>query len=466
MEYWSWPPRYDLYYAPPPEQAYWFRRREMMPAEERDAAILERIRQVMAYAYAHAPFYKRKWEAAGIHPDHIRSLEDFERVPPVTKQELRAAQAAHEPFGEYLCVPESEVAHVHGTSGTTGRPTAFGISRADWSAIANAHARVMWGMGIRQGDTVFVGSFFSLYMGSWGVLIGAERLGARVFPFGAGAPGQTPRAVNWMKQMRPTVFYGTPSYALHLADVARENGVDPHEFELRILFFSGEPGASIPSIRRRIEDSYGGQVLDSGSMAEMSPWMHLGETAARVGMLCWQDLVYTEVVDPKSYARVPFGSEGTPVYTHLERLSQPMIRLLSGDLTRWVAGPSPCGRTYPILPKGIYGRIDDQFTVRGENILPSTIDEVLSALPHYGGEHRILVSRERAMDELTVQVEYDAALQGEGPIENLRRRAKAELQTVLGVAVRVLPVPPGTLERTEFKARRVIDSREVLWEVR
>jgi len=462
VEYWSWPPRYDPFFTPPPEQAYWFRRRETMPAEERDAAILERIRQVMAYAYTHAPFYRRKWEAAGIHPDHIRSLEDFERVPPVTKPELRAAQAAHPPFGDYLCVPESEVAHVHGTSGTTGRPTAFGINRADWGAIANAHARVMWGMGIRPGDAVFVGSFFSLYMGSWGVLIGAERLGARVFPFGAGAPGQTARAVNWMKQMRPTVFYGTPSYALHLAEVAHENSVDPHEFGLRILFFSGEPGASIPSIRRRIEESYGGRVFDSGSMAEMSPWMHLGETAARVGMLCWQDVVYTEVVDPRRYVRVPFGAEGTPVYTHLERLSQPMIRLLSGDLTRWIAGPSPCGRTYPILPKGIYGRIDDQFTVRGENILPSTIDEVLSSLPHYGGEHRILVSREKAMDELTVKVEYDAALQGEGAVENLRRRAQGELQTVLGVAVQVLPVPPGTLERTEFKARRVIDSREVL----
>jgi phenylacetate-CoA ligase len=437
-----------------------------MPEAEREAAIVERIREVMRYAYAHAPFYRRKWDDAGVDPERIRSLEDFERVPVVTKQELRETQAAHEPFGDYLCVPEAEVKHVHGTSGTTGRPTAFGISDGDWRAIANAHARVLWAMGVRRGDTVFIGSFFSLYLGSWGTLIGAERLGARVFPFGAGTSGQTLRAVNWMRQMRPTVFYGTPSYALHVADVARESGVDPREFGLRRLVFSGEPGASIPSIRSKLERLYGALVFDSGSMAEVTPWMNLGESSARAGMLCWQDLVYTEVTDPKTHARVPYGAEGTPVYTQLERLSQPMIRLLSGDLTRWESGPSPCGRTYPLLPRGIYGRIDDMFTIRGENVYPSAIDAVVTALPGYGGEHRILITREEAMDELTVQVEHDRTIATPSDVETLRRRAESALRTALGVGARVIPVSPGTLERTEFKARRVIDDRDVLREAR
>lgn len=465
MENWSWPPRYDPSYRPPNDQRYWFPVRETMEPEAREAAILQRIKQVMAYAWERSPFYQRKWSEAGIHPGSIRSLEDFEKVPVVTKTELREAQARRPPFGDYLCVDDSEVFHVHGTSGTTGRPTAFGISRPDWEAIANAHARVMWGMGIRPQDTVFIGSFFSLYLGSWGALIGSERLGCRVFPFGAGVPGQTLRAVDWLRQMQPSVFYGTPSYALHLAEVALEHGVDPRSFGLRRLFFSGEPGASVPSIRSRIEELYGGRVFDSGSMAEMSPWMNLAETeAGGGGMLCWQDIVYTEVVDPRTHRRVAYGGEGTPVYTHLERLSQPMIRLLSNDLTRWEAGPSPCGRTYPRLPRGIYGRIDDMFTVRGENIYPSAIDEVVMGLTGYGGEHRILVTRERAMDELTVQVEYDREIEqaGEQAVEALRRRAEAELRRVLGVGARVLPVPPGTLERTEFKARRVIDAREVL----
>jgi phenylacetate-CoA ligase len=457
VESWCWPPRYDDAYRPDPDQPFWFPRRETMPAAEREALIVERIRQVMAYAWESAPFYRRKWDEAGIHPSSIRSLEDFERVPVVTKAELRRSQAEAPPFGDYLCVEPAEIFHIHGTSGTTGRPTAFGISRRDWLSIANAHARVMWGMGVRPGDTVFIGSFFSLYMGSWGVLAGAERLGARSFPFGAGVAGQTERAVIWMAAMRPSCFYATPSYGIHLAEVAAGMGVDPGSLGLRLLFFSGEPGASVPAIRRKLESLYGAPVFDSGSMAEMSPWMSLGESSARAGMLCWQDVVYTEVCSPERFTRVPFGGEGTPVYTHLERTSQPMIRLLSGDLTRWEAGPSPCGRTYPILPRGVYGRIDDQFTVRGENIMPSTIDEIVVALEGYGGEHRILVSRDEAMDELTVQLEHAPEV---GDVAALGRRAELELRRALGVSTRVVVLAPGTLERTEFKARRVIDMRQ------
>lgn len=439
-----------------------------MPEGRREALIIERLRTVMEYAYARAPLYRKKWDEAGIQPSAINSLEDFESVPVVTKEELRTDQSKNEPFGSYACVDDAEIAHVHGTSGTTGRPTAFGISKSDWSAIANAHARVMWAMGIRPHDTVFIGSFFSLYMGSWGALIGAERLGARVFPFGAGVPGQTMRAVNWMQQMRPSVFYGTPSYAMRLAEVANELGVDPQSFGLRILFFSGEPGASVPSVRAQIEAAFGGSVFDSGSMAEVSPWMNLGESTAGTGMLCWQDLVYTEVCDPSDHRRVPYGGEGTPVYTTLERTSQPMIRLVSNDLTRWEAGPSPCGRTYPYLPRGVYGRIDDMFTVRGENIYPSAIDDVLRAIPDYGGEHRILITRERAMDDLTVQVEYDERL-AHRPSDELRRwtaHVGAALRTRLGVGAVVVPLEPGSLERTEFKARRVVDDREVLHRAR
>lgn len=464
MEAWSWPPHYDNEYLPPSDSRYWFPVRETMEPGEREGRILERIRQVMKYAWERAPFYRRKWEQAGIHPDNVRSLEDFERVPVVTKAELRATQAQNPPFGDYLCVPLNEVRHIHGTSGTTGRPTAFGISQPDWRAIANFHARALWAMGIRPGHTHFIGSFFSLYLGSWGAMIGAERLGSSIFPFGAGVLGQTQRAVMWLKEMRPDAFYGTPSYAIHLAEVAEAEGVDPRGFGIRFLYFSGEPGASIPAIRNRIEELYGGRVFDSGSMAEMSPWMNVSETAEVPGMTCWQDVVYTEICDPKSHSRVAYGGEGTPVYTHLERLSQPMIRLVSNDVSRWEYGPRADGRTYPVLPRGVYGRIDDMFTVRGENVYPSAIDEVLRGIEHYGGEHRILVSRDRAMDELRVQVEFAAQLStlGDGPQNGFRLRVEEELRKVLGVGARVELVAPGTLPRTEFKARRVIDTRDLL----
>lgn len=464
MEFWSFPPHYDPNYRPDPANRYWFPERETMPPAEREQAITERLRAVMRYAYKTAPFYRQKWDEAGIHPDHVRSLEDFERVPVVTKQELREAQARAAPFGDYLCIANSEVHHIHGTGGTTGQPTAFAIGRHDWETIAENHARVMWGMGLRPGDMVFIAAIFSLYMGSWGALRGAERLGAKCFPFGAGAGGMTARAASWLKTMQPTAFYSTPSYALHLAEVAQEEGINPRDFGLKLMFFSGEPGASIPGIRSRIEQAFGARVIDCGSMAEMTPWMNAaGSWETCEGMLLWQDIIYAEVCDPKTYRRVPYGSRGTPVYTHLERTSQPMIRLLSGDLTHWVYEPTPCGRTYPRLPKGIYGRIDDMFTIRGENIYPSEIDAVLNKLPDYGGEHRIIITREQAMDELVVRMEGkpEVYAAGEEAVAALKRTAEHDLRGVLGVRTKVQVVSLNAIPRTDFKAQRVVDDRDL-----
>ncbi|MEE2716080.1 MAG: AMP-binding protein, partial [SAR324 cluster bacterium] len=313
MEQWSFPANYDPRYFPEPDSRYWFPTRETLPAGERERVLVQRLREVMAYAYANAPFYRNKWDEAGVHPDHIRSLEDFERVPVVTKAELRESQERAAPFGDYLCIPDSEVHHIHGTSGTTGRPTAFAIGRDDWQVIANNHARFLWGMGLRPGDTLFIASIFSLYMGSWGTLLGSERLGAKSFPFGAGAPGMTARAALWLNLTKPTAFYGTPSYALHLAETALSEGLNPRDFRLKVMFFSGEPGASIPGIRRRIEEYYGAKVIDSGSMAEMTPWMSVCGSAETQGLLLWQDVVYHEICDPNSFCRVPYGQRGTPV---------------------------------------------------------------------------------------------------------------------------------------------------------
>jgi phenylacetate-CoA ligase len=231
---------------------------------------------------------------------------------------------------------------------------------------------------------------------------------------------------------------------------------------VKILFFSGEPGAGIPATRRKIEEMFGGRCLDSGSMAEMTPWAHLGECSEGNGMHLWQDIVYGQVCDPESYQPVPFGAEGTPVYTHLERTSQPMIRLLSGDVTTWTDEPCACGRTYPRLPRGIYGRIDDQFTVRGENILPSAIEDILLGMPGYGGEYRIIVSRQEAMDELIVQTDVAPRTYADPVARNaFRERLEQELRATLGVRTVIRLEAQGTLPRTEFKARRIIDNRDL-----
>lgn len=464
MEEWQFPPDYDDGYFPDRSSRYWFPERETMDPAARDAKILGRLQEVMNYAWQNSAFYRRKWEEAGVHPDHIQSLEDFEdRVPVITKQDLRDSQAGAPPFGDYLCIPEDEIHHIHGTSGTTGRPTVFGIGRRDWNTIANNQARVMWGMGLRPGDMVFIASVFSLYMGSWGTLAGAERLGCKCFPFGAGAPGMTRRAVTWLKMMQPAGFYATPSYALRLAEIAQEEGIDPREFGLKVMFFSGEPGASIPGIRDRIADLFGARVVDSGTMAEITPWMNGAGSAETGGMLLWQDMVYGEVCDPHTDRRVPWGEQGTPVYTNLERTSQPMIRLQSGDLTHWVMEDNPCGRTYPRLPRGIYGRIDDMFQIRGENVYPSEIHATLNEMEGYGGEHRIVITREGSMDELLIRLEPSKQVEARGvdAVKEFRDKAKHDLERMLGFRVGIEMVAADTFPRTDFKAKRVIEDRDL-----
>jgi phenylacetate-CoA ligase len=455
----AWPPSYQNSYRPAPDEECWLPEIECADPAVRDEIVLAKLKAQVSYAWDHSPFYRRKWHTAGLSPESLCGLKDLARFPVVSKAELRAAQAAEPPFGDYLGIDPSAVARIHGTSGTTGRPTVFGIGADDWRRIAEAHARILWGAGIRPHDRILICSFFSLYLGSWGALVGGERLGATVFPFGAGVPGQTLMAVQWARDLQPTAFYGTPSYALHFAETARREGIDPAGLGFRILFFSGEPGAGIPATKELIERSFGGICIDMGSMAEMTPWMTNAECRHRTGMHLWQDLVYTQVCDPETFEPLPYGAEGTPVYTHLERTSQPMIRLVSGDRARWVDGPCPCGRTYPRLPDGLYGRFDDMIIVRGENIYPSAVEDTLRAIEGFGGEFRVIVSRKEAMDDLLVQAEY--APTHAGLIDALGQTMRERLRARLGVHPRLELLPAGALPRSEFKARRVIDDRDL-----
>jgi phenylacetate-CoA ligase len=461
----KWPPEYNRHFFPPLDAKYWNPVVETMDPEERTRKIiLPKLQALLKYAYDKSPFYRKKWDQAEIRPQDIRTLEDFAQIPFVTKDEIRQDQAAHPPFGSNLCIPKNELARIHGTSGTTGKPTAFGVGRDDMARIADAHARIMWSFGVRQDDIVFIASFFSLYWGSWGALLGAERLGATAFPFGAGVPGQSDRALEWIKEVQPTVFYGTPSYSLYLAEKAKARGLDPcKDFNFRVLFFSGEPGAGVPSTKKRIEETFGGICIDSGSTAEMTPWMTNCECEHRQGMHLWQDLVYSELVDNETQKRVPYGHEGVTVYTHLERTSQPMIRFWAGDTSMWVDAPCSCGRTYPRLPRGVYGRADDMFVVRGENVYPSAIEDIIRDIDGFCDEYRIVITREKTMDELIVQTECLPGVD-ECVIPDLKDELENRLKAA-GLRTNVVLVAPGSLERTEFKARRVIDQRDLYDEI-
>jgi phenylacetate-CoA ligase len=422
-----------------------------MEPERRAEVVLGKLKGQLAWAWERSPFYRRLWGEAGVSPASLRTLADLARFPAVTKADIRSDQEEHPPFGSNLCCPPTAIARIHGTSGTSGRPTIFAISRGDWQRIGAAHARIMWGFGVRPEDTVFIGSFFSLYMGSWAALAGVGALGARAFPFGAGVPGQTERALEYLKLIHPSVFYGTPSYALHLARVAREHGLDPATFGFRVMFFSGEPGAGIPATKRRIENAFGAICVDTGSMAEMTPWMTNAECAERTGMHLWDDIVYTEIVDRETGEPIEGDGEGVPVYTHLERTSQPMIRLYSGDLTRVTSEPCPCGRTYRRLPDGIYGRVDDMLVVRGVNVYPNVVEDVLGGVDGVGPEYRIVLEPSEDLDVLTLEIESEEP----AAAQVVRERVKV----TVGISPRVVVHPPNTLPATEFKSRRVVDLR-------
>ena len=465
----NWPPIYPHSYVPPADQEHWSPSLETMPPGERDSIILDKLREQVRYAFRNSGFYREFYADAPVDPENLASLEEFCQLPILTKEDIRNEQESHGPYGRFLCIPGTDVFRVHGTSGTTGRPTVFGIGRDDWDRIAEAHARILWGAGLRPDDMVMVAAVFSLYVGSWGALVGAERLGATCFPFGSGAPGQTERAAEWASLVKPTALYGTPSYALYLAETARQMGLDPrNDFAFRFMFFSGEPGASVPATRKLIEDTFGCYVVDQGSMAEMTPWMsNSGCRHLPHGMHLWQDIVYTELVDPDTRRNLPIGAEGVPVYSHTERTSQPMIRYWSGDIAQWEMIDCPCGRTYPTLTRGIYGRADDMIIVRGQNVFPSRIEDILRSMDVFGGEFRLLLEREPGqLDQLTVLTEVleDAFVQRESnpsALDQVREDIIAALRRALGVSVAVELKPAGEFERTQFKARRIIDRRTI-----
>lgn len=459
-----WPPTPDTDHVPDSNAEYWDEEQETRPPAERREEILERINRQVRYAYDNSEFYREFYADADVDPRDITSFEEFERLPLLRSEDIKREQKAHPPFGRFLCIDESDVARIYGTSGTTGRPKVFGIGQDDWDRIGDWHARILWGIGLRPDDRVIITSPFIQYLGSWAALAGADRLGCTTFPFGAGMEGQTEQAVEWIADLQPDALYGTPSYAIYLGETAEDRGYEPAaDFSFEVMFFSGEPGASVPATRRAIEAMFDCEVIDQGSMAEMTPWMtNSGCRHLENGMHVWTDIVHTELLDSETEEPLDFGAEGVPVYTHLGRTSQPMIRYWSGDVTTWERHDETgceCGRTYPTLPKGVYGRVDDMLVVRGKNVFPSQIEDQLHALDAFGDEFRIIVDRDGALDALRLVVEI--ADDAETTADEFRGTVRTAVKSDVGVTPEVTVVTAGELERTQFKADRVKDEREL-----
>jgi phenylacetate-CoA ligase len=441
--------------------AYWDRAKETRTRAERESEILANLQLQLHYVYEALPFYRRLYDEHGFKPEQVKTLDDFtKRVPVVTKPMLRDDQAAHGPFGEYLGVDFKDVARVHGSSGTSGKPTLYAFSKSDWEYIADVMAQGLYTCGVRRGDVVQLATVFSLFMGGWGALLGVERLGATAFPLGA---GETERQLELMHRIGSTVLITTPTYALHMLETARAMGYDTAASPLRLGIFIGEPGSSIPGTRHALEQGWGIKVRDMATTSEMTPWATNAECEAGHGVHVIQDEVWTEIVDKNDARRLmPEGESGAIVYTHLKRKSQPMIRFYAGDESHMSYEPCACGRTYPRLPAGVYGRLDDMLLIRGANVYPSQVQRSLLEVPGAGVEFKIVLEKKGALDHATVLVERDPSLAPDDVEKfsaDLKDRIRRKLKNDTAVNFEVDILPPNTLERALSKAKRVDDRR-------
>ena len=441
---------------------FWNEERETRSASEREAVILELIKHQLAYVYERVPFYRRHYDEHGFEPSMVETLEDFtHRVPVVTKKMLIEDQAEHPPFGSYLGVERADLARIHGSSGTSGVPTMYGISKRDWEGTREVCCMVLWSAGVRPDDVVQISFPFGLFLGGWGLLQACEFLGACAFPVGSLMP--TDQQITQLTRMRVDALVATPSYVQHLGRRAKELGVDLSESQLGVIIVAGEPGGSIPEIRKAMSEGLGGAAvidLGAGASSELHPfYANIGCRHTDGGVHLVQDENFTEVVsreDPN--VPIPVGESGAVVATHLHRESQPMIRFWLGDEGHLDDTPCACGRTYPRLPRGVYGRLDDMLLIRGANVYPSSIDAVIREVAGTGREYRIRVANAGQLDELSVEVERAPDV-AENDAPALQRELANRLKGALTVRTGVKIVDPDTFDVQEFKARRVIDER-------
>lgn len=439
---------------------FWDEARETRDPAERDEASLAQLQVQLRRCYAELPFYKRHWDAAGFHPDQATSFEEFtKRCPITTKKDLIADQAEHPPFGSYLGIEEQDIWRIHGSSGTSGTPTIYGVAKEDWDRGKEIFAITHWAMGVRPSDRVHYVFPFGMFFGGWAMLMAAESVGATTFPIGL---SETTRHLEMLDQLQSTVIEGTPSYMLHMAEVAERVGFDTRGSSVKRALVGGEPGGSIPATRAQIMEKWGLEsVCDSGTSSEMFPFCTNADCVHMNGLHVYSDEVWTEIVSPDDTSQLmPDGEIGSTVYTHLWRKSQPMIRYLVNDRATMIWEPCECGRTYKTMPGGLMGRSDDMLVIRGANIYPSTIESALRAVPGIGLEFRIHVTRQGAMDEITVEAEVAEDFSGDRAA--LEASASKELSSKCLVRVPLKLVDPDTFERATLKAKRVIDERPAL----
>jgi len=428
---------------------YWDAALETMKTAQLQELQLQRLQETLSRA-ARSPFYRERLAQAGISPEKIHRLNDIRQLPLTTKDDLRARGK------EMLTVPLSEIVRLHASSGTTGQATVIYYTRGDLENWADLVARCLYMTGVRPGDVFQNMMGYGLFTGGLGLHYGAERLGVLTIPAGA---GNSARQVQLMQQFRTTVIHLIPSFALYLLNTFAKMGLDPRDLPLRIALVGAEPHSE--DMRRRIEAAYGLKVYNSYGLSEMNGPGVAFECPEQSGMHVWEDAFLLEVVHPETLKPVGPGEVGELVFTNLTRQGMPLLRYRTRDLASYDDTPCPCGRTSRRLSR-IQGRTDDMLIVKGVNIFPLQIDQVLMAMPEVGSQYLVELTREDFNDVMRVKVEVQPRFFQEDLkyLTNLQKRLTEALKSELLVTPRVELVEPNTLPRTEGKAQRVVDKRQ------
>lgn len=406
---------------------------------------LGRLRSTLAHAYAGNPRYRAKFDAAGVAPDDLKSLDDLARFPFTTKADLREAY----PFG-FFATPMDRVARIHASSGTTGQPTVVGYTKDDIRTWAKLIARSIRAAGGTPGMKVHVAYGYGLFTGGLGAHYGAEELGCTVIPMSG---GNTAKQIQLIQDFAPDIIMVTPSYMLTLLDGFRERGIDPRSTSLKIGIFGAEPWTD--AMRREIEEAFAIRAVDIYGLSEvMGPGVAQEFADTQDGPTIWEDHFYPEIVDPETGGVLPEGSEGELVFTSLTKQAMPVIRYRTRDLTRLLPGSHGPMRRFA----KITGRSDDMLIVRGVNLFPSQIEELILRCAGLAPHYRIDITREGRMDEIEVHVEMRAGCGEAEDAESAGQLARFVKETI-GVSVAVRPCAAGSLPRSEGKAVRVRDLR-------
>lgn len=427
------------------------KKNETMSREDMRALQLARLKEIVAYAYENVPFYKNKYDEAGVKPSDIQTLSDIEKLPFVTKDDLRD----NYPYG-LLSVPLSEMARIHASSGTSGKPTVVAYTAEDMEVWTECVARLVAAAGGRSDDIVQICFGYGLFTGALGLHQGWERIGAAVIP---ASTGNTERQVMLMKDLGSTAIVSTPSYALHLAEIMESMGCKPEDFKLRVGMFGSE--ASSDEMHAEIARKLHLKPTDNYGLSELIGPGVSGECELKCGMHINEDHFYPELLDPQTLEPKAEGEYGELVLTSLTKKSMPMIRYRTKDITKIDYSVCGCGRTTARMSK-LKGRTDDMLIIKGVNVFPSQIEGVLMTFREIGGTYEIVVTREDYKDMLEVRVELaDEGIVGDyGRLEKLSRDIKHALKTVLQIDVKLSIVERMTLKRYEGKAKRVIDLRK------